>query len=93
VDYTGEMTRDEIKNMLKARAQRRQTNYEDYEKYIQNPTAEARAILFPEEKNKQGPTPSLKSSTSASTTSTDSLSSRESEDFIVSNSNVKQQIQ
>lgn len=93
VDYTGEMTRDEIKSMLKARAQRRQTNYEDYEKYIQNPTPEARALLFPDEKKKQGPTPSLKSSKSASTTSTDSLSSRESEDFVVSNTNDKQQVQ
>jgi hypothetical protein len=85
VDYTGEMTRDEIKDMLKARAQRRQTNYEDYEKYIKNPTPEARAILFPEENKAQG---SLKTSNSlSSTASTDSLSSRESEQFVNNNSN------
>jgi hypothetical protein len=79
VDYTGVMTRDEIKSMLKARAQRKQTTYEEYEKFIKNPTPEAREILFPE--TMKG---SLKTSTT-STDSTDSLSSRasdsENEDF------------
>ena len=46
VDYSGTMTRDEIKSMLKARAQRKQTSYEKYERYITNPTPEALEDLF-----------------------------------------------
>jgi hypothetical protein len=45
VDYTGTMTKDEIKAMLKARAQRKETTYETYEQYLANPTSEARKIV------------------------------------------------
>lgn len=38
-----------------ARAQRRQTTYEEYEKFILNPTTEARDALFPELKKTSAP--------------------------------------
>ena len=37
-----------ISFFTQARAQRRQTTYEEYEKFIANPTTEARDVLFPE---------------------------------------------
>lgn len=46
VDYTGTMTRDEIKTMLKTRAKRRQSSHESYEAYTANPTLEAREIFL-----------------------------------------------
>ena len=45
VDYTGTMTKEEIKTMLKIRAQRKETSYECYEEYLKNPTAEARKSI------------------------------------------------
>jgi hypothetical protein len=48
VDYTGKMTREEIIQMLKARAVRVETTYEKYEHYLANPTPEARKALLPE---------------------------------------------
>lgn len=46
VDFTGEMTRDDIKQMLRKRAQCLETTYEVYEEYLHNPTPEARKQLF-----------------------------------------------
>jgi len=45
VDYTGTMTIDEIKAMLKTRAQRIEMPNEEYNKYLTNPTPEARKAL------------------------------------------------
>jgi hypothetical protein len=42
VDYSGEMTHDEIKNMLIRRAKRKETSYSRYLQYLRNPTPEAR---------------------------------------------------
>jgi hypothetical protein len=42
VDYSGEMTREEVKSMLKARAQRTELTYEEYAHYLSNPTEEER---------------------------------------------------
>lgn len=48
VDYTGKMSREEIKAMLKERAQRKETTYELYQAYLSNPTPEARELLIRE---------------------------------------------
>lgn len=45
VDFTGELTREQIINMLKARAMRREFTYEYYENYLANPTLAARKSL------------------------------------------------
>jgi len=50
VDYSGKLSREEIKHMLKERAVRRETTYEKYEHYLSNPTPEARKALQPEKK-------------------------------------------
>ena len=46
VDYSGEMSKEEIILMLKARAKRRETSYEVYEEFAANPTPAAREILL-----------------------------------------------
>jgi fatty acid desaturase len=46
VDYTGEMTKEDIKAMLKARAKRKQISHERYEEYVKNPTQDARKELL-----------------------------------------------
>jgi len=46
VDYTGQMSREDIKTMLQRRAQCLETTYEQYEEYLNNPTPEARKFLF-----------------------------------------------
>ena len=46
MDYTGKMTVEEIKVMLKERCQRKQISYERYQEYIANPTPEARKVLL-----------------------------------------------
>jgi hypothetical protein len=46
VDYTGSMSREEVKSMLKVRATRRQISNDEYERYLQNPTADARKALI-----------------------------------------------
>lgn len=46
VDYTGKMSREEIMAMLKVRAQRKETSYEEYQRFLENPTPEARAALL-----------------------------------------------
>jgi hypothetical protein len=46
VDYTGKMTKEEIKEMLMARAKRKQISHERYEEYLANPTPEARKELL-----------------------------------------------
>ena len=48
VDYTGKMSRDEVKDMLKVRAQRKETTYEQYVHYLDHPTPEVRKALVPE---------------------------------------------
>lgn len=45
VDYTGEMTKEEIMELLKTRSKRLETTYEDYLKYLDNPTMEAKKAL------------------------------------------------
>jgi len=45
VDYTGKMTREEIKALLKERAQRIEIDQSIYEAYLSNPTLEARNSL------------------------------------------------
>ena len=45
VDYTGKLSREEIMEMLRVRAQRKEVSYATYEKYLDNPTAEARKEL------------------------------------------------
>lgn len=45
VDYTGSMSKQEIAVMLKTRAQRKETSYDIYEKYLANPSLEARKGL------------------------------------------------
>lgn len=47
VDYSGKMSRDEIKDMLKVRAQRKETTYEQYLHYLDHPTPEVRKALVP----------------------------------------------
>eukprot|EP00604_Paraphysomonas_vestita_P004415 CAMPEP_0174823162 /NCGR_PEP_ID=MMETSP1107-20130205/21961_1 /TAXON_ID=36770 /ORGANISM="Paraphysomonas vestita, Strain GFlagA" /LENGTH=59 /DNA_ID=CAMNT_0016044637 /DNA_START=1161 /DNA_END=1340 /DNA_ORIENTATION=- len=42
------MTKDEIIQMLKTRAVRKETTYEKYEHYLANPTPEARKALLPD---------------------------------------------
>lgn len=48
VDYTGKMTREEIKTLLRERAQRKETTYAQYQVYLNNPTAEAKKQLIRE---------------------------------------------
>jgi hypothetical protein len=48
VDYTGKMTKQEIMDMLKRRAAVKETSYDKYESYLQNPTPEARKGLMPD---------------------------------------------
>lgn len=43
VDYTHSMTKEEIMLMLKARAERVETTYDEYQQYLKNPSKEARA--------------------------------------------------
>jgi hypothetical protein len=45
VDYTESMTKEEIKEMLKIRATRVETTYEEYQKYLVEPTIESRNKL------------------------------------------------
>jgi hypothetical protein len=45
VDFTGEMTKEEIITMLKARAKRTEMSYESYHAYLMNPTPEARKSM------------------------------------------------
>lgn len=45
VDFSGKMSKEEIMSMLKLRAQRKETDYERYERYLENPTLEARKAL------------------------------------------------
>ena len=47
VDYTGKMSREEIMEMLKVRAQRKETTYEKYVSYLEHPTPEVRKALIP----------------------------------------------
>lgn len=46
VDYSGTMTRDEIKDMLKERAQRKEMSPEEYMEYLENPTNEHKNLLI-----------------------------------------------
>mmetsp|Transcript_22181 Transcript_22181/g.32275 ORF Transcript_22181/g.32275 Transcript_22181/m.32275 type:complete len:429 (-) Transcript_22181:163-1449(-) len=48
VDFSGKLSREQIKSMLRERAMRRETTYEKYEHYLANPTPEARKALLPE---------------------------------------------
>eukprot|EP00128_Syssomonas_multiformis_P014908 Colp12_sorted_trinity150504_noHs@34111 len=45
VDFTGEMTREEIKTMLQVRSRRIETPYAVYQKFLENPTPERRKEL------------------------------------------------
>lgn len=45
VDYSGKMTRDEIKTLLKTRAMRLETSYDKYLNYLEHPTPEVRKSL------------------------------------------------
>lgn len=46
VDYTGKLSREEIKEMLRVRARRKETTYAEYQRYLDNPTPEARQVLM-----------------------------------------------
>jgi hypothetical protein len=48
VDYSGKMTKAEIMEMLKVRAQRKETSYEKYLEYLAHPTPEVRKSLVPD---------------------------------------------
>lgn len=48
VDYSGAMTREQIKDMLRTRAQRLETSNEKYEAFLANPSNEARKALLAE---------------------------------------------
>ena len=74
VDYSGTMTREDIIAMLKARAKRTQTTYEQYEAFIANPTDDARDALFPTHQRNKADVLKSSASTSTSSMSTDSLS-------------------
>ncbi len=45
VDYSGKMTKEEIIEMLKVRAKRVETSYEEYQQYLIEPTLESRNKL------------------------------------------------
>jgi len=47
VDYSGKMSKSEIMQMLEKRARTRETTYDIYEKYLENPTLENRKSLVP----------------------------------------------
>lgn len=74
VDYGGTMTRDEIIEMLKARAKRTQTTFEEYEAFIANPTDAAKDALFPTQRRTKADV--YKASTNTSSISTALLSSQ-----------------
>lgn len=80
VDYTGKLTREEIKAMLKVRAQRLESTYEQYEEYLANPTLEAKRTLIQQSASirANGKTTSVTPSVtpSTSTSSVDEVSSR-----------------
>ena len=46
VDYSGQLSREEIKEMLRTRAQRKETTYAQYQLYLRDPTPEARKALI-----------------------------------------------
>lgn len=48
VDYTGKMTKEEIVELLRIRAQRKETTYEKYIAYLDHPTPEVRKSLVPD---------------------------------------------
>lgn len=52
VDYTGQMSRVEIIEMLKRRAKTKETSYEQYEKYLANPTLNARKAMVSTQEEK-----------------------------------------
>lgn len=45
IDYTGKLSKEEMKKMFKERMQRKETTYEKYNEYLHNPTKEARERL------------------------------------------------
>lgn len=45
VDYTGKMSREEIKALLKERVERKELTYEEYQEFLNDPTIEARNKL------------------------------------------------
>lgn len=45
VDYSGKMTKDEIKELLRTRAQRIELEYEVYADFMENPTLDQRRLL------------------------------------------------
>jgi len=48
VDYSGKMSREDIKTLLRTRASRRETTYERYQEFLTHPTVEARKVLAAE---------------------------------------------
>lgn len=52
VDYTGQMSRAEIIEMLKRRAKTKETSYEEYEEYLANPTLNARKSMVSTQEEK-----------------------------------------
>jgi hypothetical protein len=46
VDYSGKMSKEEIIAMLSRRAKLRETSYEAYEQYLEDPTLEAKKALL-----------------------------------------------
>ena len=74
VDYSGTMSREDVMAMLKARAKRTQTTFEEYEAFIANPTDDVREALFPTHRRTKADVFKTSASTSTSSMSTDSLS-------------------
>jgi len=51
VDYSGKLSTDEIKTMLKNRAKTTEVSYEEYDDYLRNPTREARKNITASKKS------------------------------------------
>lgn len=51
VDFTGELSREQIISMLKARSKLKETTFEKYQIYLNNPTAEARKELIAQQQS------------------------------------------
>jgi hypothetical protein len=48
VDYSGQLSKEQIIDMLRTRARRTEITFSDYERFLENPTPEARKVLLAE---------------------------------------------
>jgi len=86
VDYTGELSRQEIIDMLVKRLKLQETSYDYYQNYLNNPSMEARKQLIQQFKSSLPASITTNASITAATTTTTS-SSTASVDSDDSNSN------